>query len=74
MLPTVNVVYGNVFYIVRIAKLAWLQLLAFLRSTWGANGAVETAGVMARSTWGATGAVETAGVMAERSILQPNQS
>ena len=46
MLTTVNVVYGNVFYIVRIAKLAWLQLLAFL-STWGATGAVETAGVMA---------------------------
>ena len=47
MLTTVNVVYGNVFYIVRIAKLAWLQLLAFLGSTWGAIGAVETAGVMA---------------------------
>jgi len=34
MLTTVNFFYGNVFYMVRRAKLAWLllvQLLAFLR-------------------------------------------
>ena len=44
MLTTVNVVYDDVFYIVRRAKLAWLHLvqpLAFLRIQDGVLGDLE---------------------------------